>query len=271
MSAAAPATAPQGNLDISGTPQVSMTTLAKVELRKALDTRAGLWFVVAILGLVVVIEVIYSFAAADGDKNFQDYVQIPAFTLGYFLPIIIIMLVTSEASQRNGLVTFTLEPRRPRVVGAKFMAGVALAVAVMVLALVLAVVGTVLGMVTGGPSPDWSVDGNLLFNGFVLANLIGVFIGFAIAMLIMNTPGAIVAYFVYSLILPIAVGILGALVGWFEDVAPWIEFNTAQVPLFQGDFTPSGEEWAQIATSGFIWLVVPLALGIGRLLRIEFK
>ena len=90
-------------------------------------------------------------------------------------------------------------------------------------------------------------------------------------MLIMNTAGAIVAYFVYSLILPIAVGILGALVESFEDIAPWIEFNTAQTPLFQGDYQPSGEEWAQIATSGFIWLVVPLALGIWRLMRIEFK
>jgi hypothetical protein len=90
-------------------------------------------------------------------------------------------------------------------------------------------------------------------------------------MLIMNTAGAIVAYFVYSLILPIAVGILGSLVQSFEDIAPWIEFNTAQTPLFQGDFIPSAEEWAQIATSGTIWLVIPLVLGIMRLLRIEFK
>jgi len=67
------------------------------------------------------------------------------------------------------------------------------------------------------------------------------------------------------------VGILGSLVRSFEDVAPWIEFNTAQLPLFQGDFTPSAEEWAQIATSGTIWLVIPLLLGIWRLLRIEFK
>jgi ABC-2 type transport system permease protein len=38
-----------------------------------------------------------------------------------------------------------------------------------------------------------------------------------------------------------------------------------------GDYTPTAEEWAQIATSGTIWLVVPLVLGIARLLRIEFK
>ena len=39
----------------------------------------------------------------------------------------------------------------------------------------------------------------------------------------------------------------------------------------QRPYTPTGEEWAQIATSGTIWLVIPLALGIWRLLRIEFK
>ena len=90
-------------------------------------------------------------------------------------------------------------------------------------------------------------------------------------MLIMNTAGAIVAYFVYSLILPTAVGILSALSETFEKIAPWIEFNTAQTPLFRATTRPTGEEWAQIATSGTIWLVIPLALGIWRLLRIEFK
>ena len=81
--------------------------------------------IIGILGLVVVIEVIYAFAANDGDKDLQDFIQIPGAVLGYFLPIIIIMLVTSESSQRNGLVTFTLEPRRSRVVVAKFIAGIA--------------------------------------------------------------------------------------------------------------------------------------------------
>jgi ABC-2 type transport system permease protein len=257
-------------LDVSSTTHVPMARLARVEFRKALDTRAGRWFVIGILALVVLVEVIYAFAANDGDKNLQDFIQIPGGVLGYFLPILIIMLVTSEASQRNGLVTFTLEPKRSRVVVAKFIAGVLLAAAVMVLAFALAMLGTLFGTVTGA-DPTWSVDGNLIFNGFILSNLIGVFIGFAIAMLIMNTAGGIVAYFVYSLILPIAVEILGGLSSTFEDIAPWFEFNTAQSPLFQGDYVPTAEQWAQIATSGTIWLLVPLALGIWRLLRIEFK
>jgi ABC-2 type transport system permease protein len=257
-------------IDVNSTPQVPMSRLAAVEFRKALNTRAGRWFAVSILGLCLVVLTIYAFAAPDSAKNYGDFLSIGGGVLGYFLPILVIMLVTSEASQRNGLVTFTLEPRRSRVVTAKFIAGVALAVGVMVLAAVVSVIGTLIGTLSGG-TPEWSVDGNLAFNGFVLANLIGIFVGFAIAMLLMNTPGAIVGYFAYSLILPIAVGFLTFLSDTFEDIAPWIEFNTAQTPLFTGDYQPSAEQWAQIAVTGTIWLIIPLALGITRLLRIEFK
>ncbi|WP_205474387.1 ABC transporter permease [Nocardioides sp. SYSU D00038] len=263
------ATAPQ-ILDLASTPQVSMLRLAKVEVRKALDTRAGFWFTTSIVGLVLVVLVIVALVATDSFKQFDNFLSIAGGVLGYFMPIIIIMLVTSEASQRNGLVTFTLEPRRSRVVVAKFLAGATLAATVMVLAAVMAVVANAIAIATGADA-DWSVDGNLVFNGFVLANAIGVLVGFAIATLLMSTPGAIVAYFAYTIILPVAVGFLSALSDGFDRIAPWIEFNTAQVPLFEGDYVPSGEEWAQIATSGFIWLVIPLVLGVMRLLRTEFK
>jgi ABC-type transport system involved in multi-copper enzyme maturation permease subunit len=259
-----------GAIDIGSTSPVPLLRLARVELRKALDTRAGRWFAIGILALVLAVQVIYALTAPDAEKDYDDLLGIAGAVLGYFMPILVIMLVTSEASQRNGLVTFTLEPRRPRVVVAKFLAGFALAVAVMVLSAALAVLGTLLGS-AGGASPEWAVDGNLLFNGFVLSNVVGVLIGFAIGTLLMNTPAAIVAYFAYSLILPIAVNLLGILSERFADLAPWIEFNTAQMPLFSGDYTPTGEEWAQIAVSGTIWLVVPLVVGIARLLRIEFK
>jgi ABC-2 type transport system permease protein len=257
-------------IDVTATPQVPMSRLAAVELRKALDTRAGRWLAGLILGLCLLVLTIYALVAPDSDKDYGDFLGIAGGVLGYFMPILVIMLVTAEQTQRNGLVTFTLEPKRSRVVVAKFLAGISLAVSVMVLAAVVAVIGTVIGMAAGA-TPEWSVEGTLLFNGFVLANLIGVFVGFAIAMLLMNTPGAIVGYFAYSMILPIAVGILAALSDGFDKIAPWIEFNTAQTPLFTGDYQPSGEQWAQLAVTGFIWLVIPLFLGIQRLLRIEFK
>ena len=152
---------------------------------------------ISIVALCLVVVTIYAFVAPDGEKDYVDFLGIAGAVLGSFLPILIIMLVTTEASQRTGLVTFTLEPRRSRVVIAKFIAGVVLGVAVMILAAAMAVIGTLLGTL-GGSSADWSLDGNLAFNGFVLANLIGIFIGFAIGMLLMNTAAAIVAYFVYA-------------------------------------------------------------------------
>ncbi len=78
-------------------------------------------------------------------------------------------------------------------------------------------------------------------------------------------------YFAYSLILPIAVRILAQLSTNLEKVAPWVQFNTAQTPLFQGDYTPTGEQWLQILVTALIWLVPPLVLGIFRLSRTEFK
>ncbi|MGD3397854.1 hypothetical protein QT474_22465, partial [Xanthomonas citri pv. citri] len=76
---------------------------------------------------------------------------------------------------------------------------------------------------------------------------------------------------IYSLVLPIAVGILGAFQQWFADLAPWIEFNTAQGLMFQDEGAPSGEVIAQLLTSGTIWLVIPFVLGLLRLLRAEPK
>ena len=78
------------------------------------------------------------------------------------------------------------------------------------IAFVIAVLGNLLGTALGGDG-SWEIDGNQIFNGFVLGNVIGVLVGFALSTLIMNTAGAIVAYFAYTLILPIAVGILSAL------------------------------------------------------------
>lgn len=253
-------------------PGIPFVRLVRVEVRKSFDTRAGRWLSISILGLCAVVMLVVAFlVTTNGDfQDFDFFVQAMGGTLGYFLPIIAIMLVTSEWGQRTGLVTFTLEPRRSRVVLAKLTAGLLITIGVMLLSLVLAAIGSGLASTVRGADVSWAVDGRVLFN-FAFTNLIVVFIGFAFAMLLMNTAAAIVAYFVYSLVLPIVVGIVGALVDWFGDLAPWIEFNTAQTPLFTGDYSPTGEEWAQIATAGTLWLILPLAFGIWRLLRSEVK
>ncbi len=94
--------------------------------------------------------------------------------------------------------------------------------------------------------------------------------GFALAALLLNTPAAIVVFFVYLYLLPTAFGVLAFYVGWFEKVQPWIDFQSAQVPL-QDLSLDTGKEWAHLLASGVLWLVVPLVLGLRRILRAEVK
>lgn len=268
MSTTTPST-PLGTIDISRTPAVPLGRLVKVEARKAFDTRAGRWFAISIVGLVVVATAIAVLAFPDDSQDFVEMLGLSGGILGYFLPVLMILLVTSEWSQRTGLATFTLEPRRSRVVTAKLLAGVAVSVAVLVIAVLVAAIGTALSPVNGGDAV-WNLGVGEAWS-FVFSSVIGVFIGFALAMLVRNSPAAIVGYFAYTLILPTVAAVLGELIDGLKDIIPWVELNTAQTPLITGDYTASGQEWAQILTSGLIWLVLPTVLGVLRLVRAEVK
>ena len=263
------AVAPVGRIEIDPADKVPMSRLFKVELRKTFDTRAGRWFTLSIIGLCVATMLVAAFLFPLTEHNFRTMLRNVGGVPGYFLPIVLILLVTSEWSQRTGLVTFTLEPNRWRIVVAKFLAGITLAFVVLAIGAAIAAVGVLLGSLRGS-SIWWNVELPDVWN-FALGNLIGVFVGFALGMLLMNSAAAIVMYFVYTFVVPTVFAIAGYYVGWFQDLTPWIEFNTAQIPLFDGDYRASAEEWAQIATSGTIWLLLPLGIGIWRLLRAEVK
>lgn len=249
---------------------VPLPRLIKVEIRKSFDTRAGRWFSASILIICALALALFAIFAEPGFYDYQEMASIAGGILGFFLPIILIMLVTAEWGQRTGLVTFTLEPRRSRVVVAKLAAGTLISLAVLALAFGIATLATAFAGVIRDGDVSWSMDSNVILN-FVLANIFGVLVGFAIAMLLMNTAAAIVVYILYSLVLPTVLGILSAVIDGFADIVPWVDFNTAQGPLFTGDFKLDGQEWAQLAVTGLIWLVIPLTLGIWRLLRAEVK
>jgi ABC-2 type transport system permease protein len=52
-------------------------------------------------------------------------------------------------------------------------------------------------------------------------------------------------------------------------VQPWVDFGQAQSPLF--DASMGGKDWAYLAVTGVVWLAVPVALGMWRILRAELK
>jgi ABC-2 type transport system permease protein len=70
-------------------------------------------------------------------------------------------------------------------------------------------------------------------------------------------------------VLPIIFGIAAATLSWFEGFAKWIDFQMAQNQLYEPPL--SGSEWGHLIVSGLIWLVLPLVLGIMRVLRAEVK
>src|SRR4051812_1823564 len=82
--------------------------LLRAELRKLMDTRAGFWLLTAI-GLITVAVVVVFLCVADADQlTYMNFVGATATPQSLLLPVLGILAVTAEWSQRTGLVTFTL-------------------------------------------------------------------------------------------------------------------------------------------------------------------
>ncbi len=267
MTTTAPAT-----FDLSGTAPIPFSRLFRVELRKTVDTRAGRWLIGITIGAALLAEGIFLAVVAthsDQTAQYGDFVGAAAFVSSILLPVVGIMLVTSEWSQRTAMTTFTLEPRRMRIVVAKLLAGVTLTAFVIVFALVIGLVCNLLyGALQSHQSVDWTF-GWSGFAGFLINQTFAMLGGFALASLLLNTPAAIVVFFIYKWVLPGLFALGAALMSWFNSLVGWIDFQAAQNELYEMPLT--GTQWGHLAVSGFIWLVIPLAIGIWRIQRAEVK
>jgi ABC-2 type transport system permease protein len=165
------------------------------------------------------------------------------------------------------MTTFALEPRRMRIVWAKMLAGVLLTALVIAFALVVGVLCNLLYGVLQG-SMDWTF-GFSGFIAFIATQTMAMLGGFALACLLLNTPAAIVVFFVYKWVLPGLLAIGAALMSWFNSLVDWIDFQSAQNELYDAPLT--GAQWAHLVVSGIIWLVIPLLIGLWRIRRAEVK
>lgn len=242
--------------------------LVSVELRKSVDTRAGFWLLasVGIVGLLATVAVLLW--APDSQLTYSSFSAAVGFPMTVLLPMIAILLVTGEWSQRSGLTTFTLVPNRARVIGAKAAVTIGISIVSTVLAFAIGAVGTVLGSAIAGVDQVWDMSlGDIVDIG--LAQTLGMLIGFMLAAVIRHSAGAIVAYFVYSFVLSGLTELLAQTQDWFGDLRPWVDVNYAQAALFDGSL--SATQWANLAVTTVVWLVLPLAVGIRVLMRAEVK
>jgi ABC-type transport system involved in multi-copper enzyme maturation permease subunit len=188
--------------------------------------------------------------------------------MGILLPVLGVMSVTSEWSQRTAMVTFTLEPSRVRVVGAKLASILIISVAALAIGLVLGSLANVLYGALSGNTVVWGNVGKYLVF-YLLLYVFGMVTGFAFGSVFLNSPAGIVVYFVYSFVLPGLLVLAGSLMDWFEKIRPWIDFNNDQNDLIDG--TIHGTGWPHLVVSGLLWMVLPLAIGVWRIRRAEVK
>jgi hypothetical protein len=247
---------------------IALTRIIGVELRKMFDTRSGFWLMASIVIVAVVTMVGTVLFAPDADMTYYTFAKAIGFPMTVVLPMIAILSITGEWSQRTGLATFTMVPHRSRVLLAKTVSSVTVGVAAMLFAFVVGTVGNLVGTATGGTDVVWDVsvaEGANIILGSMLCLLTGTMLG----MLVRSSSGALVCYFVVTLLLPTIAGILAASEKAFADVQPWVDANYARSFLFEGTLT--GEQWAHVAVTTAVWLVVPTLLGLRMVLRSDVK
>jgi ABC-2 type transport system permease protein len=184
------------------------------------------------------------------------------------LPIIAILSVTSEWSQRSGLTTFALVPHRGRVITGKAVACLGVAVATVPLALVLGALGNVVGTRIAGVDPVWDLTLTNMAT-ILLGNVLGLGVGFMLGVLVRSSAGALVGYFIYSFLLPTLAVILAGSQAWFRDLQPWVDFKFASGALVDG--TVTSQQWAHLGVTSVIWLLVPMVVGLAIVVRAEVK
>lgn len=241
---------------------VSFARLIHVELRKLLDTRTNRWVLAVITASTPVVIAVMLIVAHPADLTFDkllDYTQTPQKIL---LPALGILAMTSEWSQRTGLVTFTLIPSRRRVLTAKFVAVIALGLIVIATAFAVAALGNLLAGTLAHGNGSWSFSAPDA-GQIVLVQLTGLVQGMAFGMALLSSAAAIAAYYVVPNLSTVLFRSSSAL----HSAAPWLDLNQAQAPLYTHDITGAG--WIHLLVAATIWILAPLFIGITRVSRAE--
>ena len=237
----------------------SIGRLVTVELRKMVDTRAGFWLQIAMVALTAVVVIARRIFGDGGDHTFAGVLDVGLQPAAVLLPITGILLVTSEWSQRTGMITFTLVPVRWRVLGAKLIASLVLALAALVMAVAVVAAGVLVA--SPGVEGTWSDAAALIGQSAVFLTT-GMVVGVAFGAVLLASAPAIVALSA----LPITWTVVASL-SFFADAAPWLDTRLALTPL--PEEVLSATQWAQAGTALALWMLLPLLIGIWRIARQE--
>ena len=135
------------------------TTLLDVERRKLTDTRSGRGLLAATVAAAAAV-LVWKVTHAEIETSFDNYSAGVATMVAFLTPLIALLAMTSEWTQRTALTTFTLAPRRFPVLAAKYVAAVLLSLGATVTGLVMAAAATAIGGGLHGPASfdGWAGD-----------------------------------------------------------------------------------------------------------------
>jgi ABC-type transport system involved in multi-copper enzyme maturation permease subunit len=235
----------------------ALARLTFVELRKMTDTRAGFWLQLVVVLLTVAAVVLVLAVGANADRTFEMLFVVAVQPASILLPVVGVLLVTSEWSQRTAMVTFALVPQRTRVVAAKLLAGVVLALLAAAACIAMAALGTAIA------GTSWELSAAMLGQN-VLSVMISLLLGLALGAALLASAPAIVANFA----LPLGFAALG-IVSALRDPLDWLDLTQTLTPM--AEHVLSAGEWARVGTSLGLWLLVPLAIGLFRITRGEMR
>jgi hypothetical protein len=239
---------------------IPFTRLWRTELRKLVDTRASRWLLIAITAVTPIVVAVMLFVVKRQDLTFNKLIDYSSTPEKILLPALGILAMTSEWSQRTGLVTFTLVPNRRRVLLAKLAATLCLGLMVTAVMFAACAAGNLLGGLRHG-NGSWSF-GLAGFAEITTVQLIGLIEGMAFGMALLITAPAIVSYYV----VPTLWSALFA-TSSLKDAGSWVDLNKAAGNLYDQKITGTG--WLQLLVAATLWIVTPLAIGVWRISRTE--
>jgi ABC-2 type transport system permease protein len=237
----------------------SLLRLAAVELRKMVDTRAGFWLLLSIFSVTVAALVATYFAGDGDDHTFKNMFITAAVPSAILLPIVGILLVSSEWTQRTTLITFALVPRRARVLAAKALAGATLSGVALVIALALGALGTLIAQ--PGLDGTWSLSAEM-FGQVALYVTASMLMGIAFGVALLSSAPAIVLYFG----MPIGFSAIAA-IPWADRFTPWLDWWSSVSIL--ADKPLDATKWGHAGTALAAWVALPLLVGLWRITRSE--
>jgi hypothetical protein len=243
--------------------EIPFSRLWRTELRKLTDTRAGRWLLITIAAITPIVVAVMLFAVKRQNLTFNKLVDYSSTPEKVLLPALGILAMTSEWSQRTGLVTFTLVPQRRRVLLAKLTATFSLGVMVSVIMFATCAAGNLLGTGLRHGNGSWSF-GLSGFAEITLVQLIGLLEGMAFGMAMLITATAVVSYYVT----PTLWSALFA-TSSLKNAGSWVDLNKAAGNLYNHKITGTG--WLQILVAATLWILLPLTIGVRRVSRTEIN